>query len=92
MGVYDYFKGACPKCNGQIDHKDGKSYGSIQTKLFNPVPTLRGCGRTFKPGKIVPFAPRRTIYIGETCCCNTPINAIFEGNLLKKYVVAWLIN
>jgi reverse gyrase len=39
MRVYDYFRGTCPNCNGQIDrdHLNIKQ-DSIQTSLFSITP------------------------------------------------------
>jgi len=49
MGVYDFFKGPCPKCGAEI----GEGMGDIQTKLFSE-PIEGGCFRTFRPGDELP--------------------------------------
>ncbi len=87
MGIYDFFKGECPKCGNQLDmNSDGEKTGDIQTNMFNP--TQYHCFREFSPGSKVPFAPKQTeVCIGETTCCRTIIDAIFDGDLLAKYKV-----
>lgn len=89
MGVYDFFKGTCPNCKHELDEhpKYGKC-GDIQTKVFidyNQEETE--CFRDFKPGCKVPFAPKHNFIIGRTCCCNTLLSAIFEGNTLLRYEI-----
>ncbi len=86
MGIYDFFKGKCPHCDGNIDEYDGEPYGDIQTKMFWPQPSA--CFRSFWPGGKLPFAPPiKRICIGKTSCCDTMIDAIFEGDTLLRYEV-----
>ena len=84
MGVYDFFKGICPRCSKALDEHptDGK-FGDIQTKMFI---TDDDCFRSFYPGMRVPCDPlKEEIIIGHTCCCNTIIKACFDGTLLVGY-------
>lgn len=86
MGVYDFFKGKCPKCPSFIDiHPEYGQCGDIQTKYFIQD---EQCFRNFTPGSRVPFAPLSNFVIGRTCCCNTLIKACFEGDVLLEYTVA----
>lgn len=87
MGVYDFFKGQCPKCDHNIDHHPEFGVcGDIQTKYF--ITDHTECFRDFYPGKKVPFAPQNNFIIGKTCCCNTLIKACFDKNILAKYEIA----
>jgi hypothetical protein len=89
MGIYDFFKGTCPHCGDQIDSYNGQKCGSIQTKMFWPVP--EHCFRDFMPGERVPFAPpdyMKRFCVGTTACCDTLIDAIFEEDLLVRYEVS----
>lgn len=92
MGIYDFFKGECPNCGKQIDEYNGKSIGEIQTKIFHP--TNKICFRKFIPGNRVPIPKSqntidfsRPVNIGETACCSTKIDAIFDGDVLVKYQI-----
>lgn len=88
MGVYDFFKGDCPHCGGQIDHHPQfGAGGDIQTKYFDPWPEEGECFRSFYPGSQVPFAPEENFLIGRTCCCHTLIKACFDGDILTHYEV-----
>ena len=87
MGVYDFFKGTCPKCNKQVDdHPEYGRCGDIQTKYF--IVDIENSFRDFKPGCKVPFAPNENFIIGRTCCCDTLIKAIFDQDLLIRYDIA----
>jgi hypothetical protein len=87
MGVYDFFKGTCPKCFNQINnHPQYGLCGDIQTKYF--IIDEMDSFRSFYPGSKVPFAPDKDFIIGKTCCCNTLIKAIFNWNILTGYQVA----
>ena len=88
MGVYDFFKGECPHCRGQIDTEEkGQKFGEIQTKAFiNPL-HLMDSFRKFYPGSLMPEQPPSQMRIGKTVCCRTPIIAVFEGKTLVKYIV-----
>ena len=87
MGLYDFFKGECPKCGNQLDTgRDGVTSGDIQTKMFSP--NHNQCFREFRPGSKVPFDPEQSkVCIGETVCCGTTINAVFDEGTLVKYEV-----
>jgi len=90
MGVYDFFKGKCPKCPSFIDlHPEYGQCGDIQTKYFirYDEPNEQ-CFRSFQPGSYVPFIPESNFLIGRTCCCNTLIKACFQDNRLVEYTVA----
>ena len=88
MGVYDFFKGPCPKCGGNVGDYKGEESGDIQTKMFDPVPEDGACFRSFSPGDTLPFAPpTKRQCIGETACCGTKIDAIFDGDKLVKYEI-----
>lgn len=96
MGFYDFFKGECPNCNCQLDSYNGRVFGDIQTKMFCSESNRTNYFREFRPGDHVPFSPykstnltkTKTIPIGTTTCCDTAISAIFDGDLLIKYVVS----
>jgi hypothetical protein len=85
MGVYDFFKGTCPVCHNQVDnHPEYGKCGDIQTKYFvGPEP--EDCFRNFRPGHRVPFPPGKDLVVGKTCCCDTLIKAVFDGDLLLRY-------
>jgi hypothetical protein len=87
MGVYDYWKGECPYCGGQIDtDENGNQYGDIQTKIFTHYPGNGDCFRVFKPGDTLPFALlSNAIVIGDSVCCGHPIVAILDGDKLVSY-------
>lgn len=81
MGVYDYFKGKCPHCNGQVDQWNGQECGDIQTKAFS------GCSfRSFYPGDTMPHVPpSNPMRIGTTACCDKMVIAGFRGKKLLGY-------
>lgn len=81
MGAYDYFKGKCPHCHGQVDQHNGERGGDIQTKEF-PYCSFR----SFYPGDIMPQNPSSDIMtIGPTACCNKMIMAGFYRKKLLGY-------
>lgn len=87
MGVYDFFKGTCPKCNKQVDdHPEYGRCGDIQTKYF--IIHEMNSFREFKPGCKVPFTPNENFLIGKTCCCDTLLRAIFNQDTLLRYEIA----
>jgi hypothetical protein len=83
MGCYDFFKGKCPHCDGQVDQRDGEpgGNGNIQTKAF------RDCSfRSFYPGDTMPHLPvHNLMYIGRSTCCDQQIVAGFRGKILLGY-------
>ena len=86
MGVCDFFKGDCPHCGDQVENYKGEPSGDIQTKMFKPWAESGCCFREFRPGSRVPFAPHKTrVSIGSTACCNKPVVAVFEGDVLVRY-------
>lgn len=88
MGVYDYFRGKCPHCDGNVDERDGEKYGDIQCKFFTSGKhhtSARTCFRDFYPGGIVPFAPGKDLVIGPTVCCGKDIKVVFDGCKIVKY-------
>jgi hypothetical protein len=83
MGVYDFLRGTCPYCNGQIDtDENGTQCGSIQTKICSDG---FKSFRTFRPGDRLPLlhgenyhgniVPKTFWWIPKenTVCCNQPI-------------------
>ena len=84
MGVYDYFKGTCPKCGFELDTSpEFGRCGEIQTKLFS-----RPYAREFRPGQKVPhYLGEDVVPIGTTVCCNTKIAAHFEQtSIVERFV------
>jgi hypothetical protein len=81
MGCYDFFKGKCPHCDGQVDQRNGKPGGDIQTKAFS------NCSfRTFYPGDTMPHLPGSSFMnIGRSLCCDKQIVAGFRGKVLLGY-------
>ena len=86
MRVYDYFRGTCPNCNGQIDrdHLNIKQ-DSIQTSLFS-IKEIEQSFRSFYPDDKVPEDMGKcSIKIGKSVCCDTQLEAVFDGNKLLGY-------
>lgn len=91
MGVYDFFKGECPYCFGEVDvsQEYGKC-GDIQTKLFINVPNEEDCFRNFYPGDRVPLQINyMEIRVGPTCCCDEYIMVIIENSIIQEYERIW---
>jgi hypothetical protein len=91
MGVYDFFKGTCPYCSGQIDVDPtyGKC-GDIQTKIWTHQPNIDDCFREFYPGTITPIPIEyMELCIGPTCCCDKYINVIVINNVIQNYQIMY---
>ncbi len=82
MGVYDFFRGPCPHCGGQIDtHPEYGVCGDIQTKAFD-FPRFR----SYRPGDVCPKPPSMRMRIGETVCCGKDITVVFRNETPYKIV------
>jgi hypothetical protein len=89
MGVYDFFRGPCPYCDGQIDiHPEYGKCGDIQTKIWIYQPEMNDCFRDFYPGSYSPIPIDYKEYrIGPTCCCNNEIMVIIIDSVIQEYQI-----
>lgn len=84
MGVYDYLKGACPKCGRKI----GEKSGDIQIKWFSR-PVEEECFRTFYPTNRFPEEFPDGIYPLEECLgCKTMLYAVVKENRFNGFTVS----
>lgn len=87
MGVYDFFKGKCPYCSGQVDvHPQYGICGDIQTKIWIHEPEYGDCFRDFYPGSKTPIPIDYAEFeIGPTCCCDKNIMVIIINDIIQDY-------
>ena len=95
MGIYDFFKGKCPKCGKAFGHDDdGQETGEIQSKTFSHMQEGHlmidryetNCFRTFTVGsKNGCFPKNACLRLEDTCIhCNSYLVAVFlEGELVR---------
>lgn len=99
MGVYDYYKGTCPKCGKKFGYdENGGECGDIQTKDFvymreGEVYTARNfenCFRTFTVGMENGCFPMNAcIPLNDSCPhCKTCLVAVFKDGVLVSYDIA----
>lgn len=87
MGVYDFYKGSCPRCGKKFGYdEDGSECGDIQTKEFVGG-SVGNCFRTFTVGtKNRRFPVDGTSYLQDPCPhCNTVIVAVFKERVLVRF-------